>query len=446
MHARLTDARRRALAKLRVYLDPPVVAIALLGFCAGIPLALSGATLSVAMADRGVDLSTIGLLSLAGLPYSLKFLWAPAIDTVPVPILSRLIGHRRSWLVLCNLAVFAAIVFLGTRDPLAHPYEVGLGAVVVAAASATMDIVIDALRIDRLTPQQQAPGIASYVMLYRIGLLASGAGTIALAALFEAGGADKSQTWAMAYAAAGALVPIGLLGLYWLAEPPAAESGAAIPSLLPSLKGILVEFLRVEALAALAFIALFKLCDAIMGVMIGPFVLSVGYDKLTYAAIVKGVGFIASILGGIIGAYMFNAMTLRNALWLALALQAASNLAFALLVVLPVDPLFLAGAIIVENLTGGFGTIVFVAYLSALCAGKDSTATRYALLAAISSVGRTTIAASGGYLAQSLGWLLFFLATIAAALPAAALLLWLGRLRHFERLPASTSKATGRDD
>ena len=165
----------------------------LLGFSAGLPLALSADTLRVWMADRGVDLGTIGLLSLAGLPYTIKFLWAPVVDALPVPWLSARLGRRRGWLVATQLLLIATILLLGTRDPVSAPLMVGLGALLVAFASATQDIVIDAFRVESLRPEEQAAGMASYVAAYRVGMLASGAGVIALTAWLEREGFDKAR-------------------------------------------------------------------------------------------------------------------------------------------------------------------------------------------------------------------------------------------------------------
>ena len=180
-----------------------VLIVLLLGFSAGLPLALSGETLRVWMADRGVDLGTIGLLSLAGLPYTIKFIWAPVVDALDVPWLSQRLGRRRGWLVASQLLLMAAIVFLGTRDPIAAPLVVGLGALLVAFASATQDIVIDAYRVESLAVEEQAAGMAGYVAAYRIGMLASGAGVIGLSAWLEAQGVSKVAVWPIAYARGG---------------------------------------------------------------------------------------------------------------------------------------------------------------------------------------------------------------------------------------------------
>ena len=429
-------------AALAVYLRPRVLIVLLLGFSAGLPLALSGETLRVWMADRGVDLGTIGLLSLAGLPYTIKFLWAPVVDALDVPWLCQRLGRRRGWLVASQLLLMAAILFLGTRDPVAAPLVVGLGAMLVAFASATQDIVIDAYRVETLAPDEQAAGMASYVAAYRIGMLASGAGVIGLTAWLEAQGLDKTVVWPIAFAVAAALVLVGLAAVLLAREPAtgadpgaAPDRSAAVARVVRTARDAFVDFLsRDAALAVLAFVILYKLCDALAGAMTAPFVLSLGYDKGTYAAIVKGVGLAALLIGGFAGGAVAKAIPLATALWLGAILQMISNLAFVWLGLQTPSAWALTVAIVFENFTGAIGTVIFVAYLSALCRNPLHTATQYALLTALASTGRTLLSAGTGFMAQSIGWSAFFVVTALAALPALALLSWLQRRRHFAAL------------
>jgi PAT family beta-lactamase induction signal transducer AmpG len=429
---------------LAVYLRPRVLIVLLLGFSAGLPLALSGETLRVWMADRGVDLGTIGLLSLAGLPYTIKFLWAPVVDALDVPWLCARLGRRRGWLVASQLLLMAAILFLGTRDPVAAPLVVGLGAMLVAFASATQDIVIDAYRVESLAPDEQAAGMASYVAAYRLGMLASGAGVIGLTAWLETLGLDKTVVWPIAFAVAAALVVVGLAAVLLAREPAtgadpgaAEDKSAAVARVARTARGAFIDFLsRDAALAVLAFVILYKLCDALAGAMTAPFVLSLGYDKGTYAAIVKGVGLAALLIGGFAGGAVAKALPLATALWLGAILQMFSNLAFVWLGLQAPSAWALTVAIVFENFTGAIGTVIFVAYLSALCRNPLHTATQYALLTALASTGRTLLSSGTGFMAQSIGWSAFFAVTALAALPALALLAWLQRRRHFVPLDA----------
>lgn len=427
------------LDALTVYFRARVLIVLLLGFSAGLPLALSGETLRVWMADRGVDLGTIGLLSLAGLPYTIKFIWAPVVDALDVPWLSQRLGRRRGWLVASQLLLMAAIVFLGTRDPITAPLAVGLGALLVAFASATQDIVIDAYRVESLAVDEQAAGMAGYVAAYRIGMLVSGAGVIGLSAWLEAQGVSKVAVWPIAYGVAAVLVLVGLFAVLAGREPEdrAARSKAetksdALTRVFMTARDAFADFLsRDAAIAILVFVVLYKLCDALAGTMTAPFVLSLGYDKGTYAAIVKGVGLGALLIGGFAGGAVARAMPLARALWLGAILQMVSNLAFVWLYFQPAGTWALTAAIVVENFTGAIGTVIFVAYLSALCGNPLHTATQYALLTALASTGRTFLSSGSGFLVNAIGWPLFFIATAVVALPSLVLLAWLQRRGHF---------------
>ena len=429
---------------ISVYLRPRVLIVLLLGFSAGLPLALSGETLRVWMADSGVDVGTIGLLALAGLPYTIKFLWAPLVDALDVPWLSARLGRRRGWLVASQLVLMATILLLGTRDPLGAPVIVGLGALLVAFASATQDTVIDAFRVESLPGDEQAAGMAGYVAAYRIGMLASGAGAIGLSAWLELQGLGKEAAWPIAYAAAAALVAVGLVATLLAREPAvnreaagAASGSDAVARVAHTAKGAFREFLaRDAALAVLAFVILFKLCDALAGAMTAPFVLSLGYDKATYAAVVKGLGLVALLAGGFAGGAIARVLPLGASLWLGAILQMLSNLAFVWLGFQAASAGALAAAVIVENFTAAVGTVIFVAYISALCRNPLHTATQYALLAALASAGRTVFSSGTGFLVAAIGWPAFFVATAAAALPALGLLAWLERRGHFEGLAA----------
>jgi MFS transporter, PAT family, beta-lactamase induction signal transducer AmpG len=441
----LRSAAKAFAAALAVYASVRVAVVLLLGFSAGLPLALSAETLRVWMADRGVDVGTIGLVSLASVPYTIKFLWAPIVDALQIPWLSIRLGRRRAWLVASQLSLMAAIVWLGTRDPATAPLAVGVGALMVAFASATQDIVIDAFRVESLSVEEQAAGMAGYVAAYRIGMLASGAGVVGLTAWLETRGIGKAAVWPIAYGMAALLVLVGLLAVLFAREPKARVADArasarsdALARVLATARDAFADFLsRDAALAALAFVVLYKLCDALAGAMTAPFVLTgLGYDKATYAAIVKGLGLAALLIGGFAGGAVARALPLVTALWLGAILQMVSNLAFVWLWYQPPSAWALAVAMVLENFTGAIGTVIFVAYLSALCRSPLHTATQYALLTALASAGRTIFASGTGFVVDAIGWPAFFTATALAALPALALLAWLQRRGHFAPLDA----------
>ncbi|QDL99355.1 AmpG family muropeptide MFS transporter [Rhodopseudomonas palustris] len=427
---------------MAVYLQPRVLVVLFLGFASGLPLALSGSTLLVWMRESGVDLGTIGLFALVGTPYTLKFIWAPLVDALHVPLLTRAFGRRRGWLVFAQLLLIAAILLLALTDPAKSPLYVAIGALLVAAASATQDIVIDAFRVESLPEDEQAAGMASYVAAYRIGMLISTAGVLFLVSAYESTGLTRNTAWMWGYVTMAAMVLIGTVTALVATEPEQSRRAEAATSGESSFKrvfhaalGAFTEFLtRKDALTVLAFVVLFKFTDAFSGTMTAPFVIDLGYSRNDYAAIVKGVGLAATLIGGFAGGYLARRYSLVTSLWIGAVLQAVSNLAFAWLSTVGVNQWALAMAISVENFTGAIGTVIFVAYLSALCQNPLHTATQYALLTALAAVGRTYLSAGAGYVAQATGWPAFFIISVAVAVPSLVLLAFLQRRDHFATL------------
>src|SRR3984885_4452401 len=295
----VTKPRRSLTDALAVYLKRRVLIILFLGFSSGLPLALSGTTLLVWMRESGVNLGTIGLFALVGTPYTIKFLWAPLIDALDVPVLSRFFGRRRGWLLLSQFLLIAAIVFLGFCDPALSPFVVAFGALLVATASATQDIIVDAFRVESLDESEQAAGMASYVAAYRIGMLASTAGALFLVSGFEAVfGFDRHAAWSAGYAVTAALVLIGVETTLFAAEPEKSAAANAVHAredtrgrVVDAAVGAFSEFLtRGVVFAVLAFVVLFKFTDALSGAMTAPFVIDLGFSRNEYATIIKGVG------------------------------------------------------------------------------------------------------------------------------------------------------------
>ncbi|MDI1343797.1 MAG: MFS transporter, partial [Pseudolabrys sp.] len=432
---------------LAVYLKPRVLIVLLLGFSSGLPLALSGSTLAVWLTESNIDLGTIGLFSLVGLPYTFKFLWAPLTDALDVPFLSRKLGRRRGWLVFTQLLLFATIVFLGFCDPLRSLPLIVFGAVLVATASATQDIVVDAFRVESLETSEQGAGMAGYVAAYRIGMLVSGAGVLVLVALLERLGVAHSAVWMWGYIAAAFGMAIGMVATLLATEPDAPpqlvdHNHAPLRRLTETATGAFGEFLaRDAAIAVLLFVVLYKFCDAFAGALTAAFVINIGFDKATYAAVVKGVGLAAALIGGFAGGSLVRALPLATSLWIGGFVQMLSNLTFSWLAVVGTSLPALTVTIIVENFTGAIGTVIFVAYLSALCGNRAHTATQYALLTALAAVGRTTLASGGGFIAEDWGWVMFFIITALSAIPSLILLWWLQVRGHFKSL--EPAKATG---
>src|SRR4051794_17543036 len=427
---------------LAVYLQPRVLIVLFLGFSSGLPLALSGSTLLVWMRESGVDLKTIGLFALVGTPYTLKFLWAPLVDAMHVPLFTRAFGRRRGWLLFSQLLLIVAILLLALTDPARSPFYVALGALLVATASSTQDIVVDAFRVESLPESEQAAGMASYVAAYRIGMLVSTAGALFIVSGFESTGITRNAAWMWGYVAMAALVLIGTVTALAATEPAQSaraeavtRSESAVTRVWHAASGAFSEFLtRQDALAALAFVVLFKFTDAFSGTMTAPFVIDLGFTRNDYAAIVKGVGLAATLIGGFAGGFVARRYPLATSLWIGGVVQALANLAFSWLALVGVSQWALALAITAENFTSAIGTVIFVAYLSALCQNPLHTATQYALLTALAAVGRTYLSSGAGYVATATGWPVFFAICVLVAVPSLFLLAWLQRRGHFAAL------------
>mgnify|MGYP005838092239 CR=1 FL=1 len=425
----------RFVAGWRVYTERRALIILLLGFSAGLPLALTGSTLSLWMADEGVDLGTIGLFSLVGLPYVLKFLWAPLVDAAPVPLLTKWLGRRRGWLVATQLALLAAIGLMGLIDPLTAPFLMAAAALTVAFLSATQDVVIDAFRVETLDESQYAAGMANYVAAYRVALLVAGAGAVGALGVFQALGAPPETLWSWAYGLMAALMGVGLFASFWASEPEgSAEIEAAHRKMALAARfehAVINPFTDFIAkpgfLVLLAFVILFKFGDAFAGAMVAPFALAIGFEKDVYAYVANGIGLPAALIGGFAGGALGRVLSMRAALWVAGVFQMVSNLAFCWQAWMGPDATALGLTVGIEAFTGGVGTVIFVAFLSSICSTREFTATQFALLSALAAVGRTVLAASAGYVAAATGWVPFFLLTTLAAVPGLLLLYWLGR-------------------
>jgi PAT family beta-lactamase induction signal transducer AmpG len=433
---------REALA---VYLKPRVLVVLLLGFSGGLPFSLTGMALQARITESGVDIRTIGLFAAVGIPYLIKFLWAPLTDALDVPVLSPWLGRRRGWLMLTQLWLMAAIMLLAFCSPTLSPLPVAIAALVVATASATQDILIDAFRVESLPEEEQAAGMASYVAAYRIGALVSGAGTLFLVSGFEGLSLDRQTAWTGGFVIMAVLVLVGVVATLLAVEPAQsvateaehathADETAASRVGKAALGAFLDFFARDAAIAVLAFVTLFKLADALALALTTPFVLDLGFSRNELAGIVKGVGLIATLTGGFVGGYVARALPLAPSLWLGGILQSVTILAFAWQAVVGMDVLTLTFTITVQYFTDAIGTVIFVAYLSALCGNPLHTATQYALLTALTAAGRTVFSLGTGYMAHAAGWVWYFLICAAAAIPGFILLAYLQRRGHFATL------------
>ncbi|HZY58593.1 MAG TPA: MFS transporter [Candidatus Binataceae bacterium] len=427
---------------LAPYADRRVLMILPLGFASGLPLLLTYSTLSAWLATAGVSHARIGAFALVGTPYAFKFLWSPLIDRLPPPLP---LGRRRGWGIAIQIALAAAMLALGSCNPRTNLVRMGALALLVAFLSASQDIVIDAWRVEVLAPEQQGPGAALIQTGYRVAMLVSGAGTLMIAA---------RASWFAAYATMAALLVVGMLVFVFGPEPelpvdvaqpvPTGGREALRQWLVTAVSGPFADFMRRPVWPAiLIFILGYKLGEAMAGVMATPLYVALGFSLNEIAAVSKLVGFFATVAGALVGGIVTARFGVMRALLLCGLLQSAGNLFYVLQVVGGHRIGYLAMCVAAENLTGAMAGAALVAYLSGLCS-PAFTATQYALLSSLAAVGRTLVASSGGVLADSLGWVPFFLLTTVVTVPALVLLVWIARRdpAQSERplpLPAATS-------
>jgi len=382
-----------------------------MGFTSGLPLLLTGSVLQAWLKDSGVSLAAIGAASLIGLPYTLKFLWAPLFDRFTLP----LFGRRRGWLLLMQIILAAALVGLSWSNPATNLWGVALAALLVTFFSASQDIVVDAYRRESLHDAELGFGSALFVNGYRIGMLLAGGGGLILADLLS---------FPVMYQLMAAFMSVGIITTL-LAREPALPPGAP-----RTLKSAVIEpfvefFKREEAWLILAFILFYKLGDTLATAISTPFYLDLGFTKTEIGAVVKLFGFWATILGGTLGGIWILRMGMYRALWTFGILQMLSTFGFVLLAHLGPHLSGLAAVVAVENFTGGLGTAAFVGFMGAMT-DKRFTATQYALLSSLMGVPRVILSAPTGWMAETMGWTLFFLTCTLMALPG----LWL--LRRFK--------------
>ncbi len=416
------------LASLRVYREPRLLAILFMGFASGLPLPLTFATLSFWLAESGVSRTNIGLFVLVGFAYNYKFLWSPVLDRMPIPFLTRLLGRRRSWALVIQALLMAAIFALGRSDPRTDLATVALLAVLVAFLSASQDIVIDAYRIELLKPEEQGPGAAATQWGYRIGLLAAGAGALYAAAF---GG------WGFAYALMAVLMLVGMVTVLLTPEPaveaalprPAVSGWAARPAAWAH-EAIVLPFADLTRrrgwIVILVFVVLYKLGEAMAGAMANPLYQQLGFSKIEVANIAKLVGFVATLAGVAVGGLLVARIGLLRGLFVGGILQMLSNLMYVAQVLAGHDNAMLAVSIFTENFTNGMGSAAFVAYLSSLC-NVAFTATQYALFSSLAALPTRLLSAPSGWLVDRLDWIPFFLLTTVICVPGLLVLLWLMR-------------------
>ena len=412
---------------LRVYADRRMMLLIALGFSSGVPLLLVGGTLQFWLWQEGLSRTDVALFSAAATPYVFKFLWAPLVDRMRLPWLTRRLGMRRGWLLVVQIALAFAIAELSSTQPRVDPWETARWTLAVAFLAATQDILIDAYRIDLLPLEDQGAGAAAAVLGYRLAMLVTSAGALYAATYLG--------DWSLAYLGMAPLVLVGigatLVGPFIKAEPPpivaATRLDAAAQHMRLAFLGPLVDILkRPGAMYVLAFVALFKLGDGMAGVLVNVMLKDVGFTNIEIANIAKTFGLGATLVGLGIGGALVRGVGVVRAMWFAGFVQLASNLMFCWQAYAGHDVYLLVATITVENVSGGVGTAAFVAYMSGLCSASFS-ATQYALLTALAGFSRRFLAAGGGVFADTHGWVLYFAFTAVCAVPGLLLLYVLQR-------------------
>jgi len=435
-----TDSRQIKpswLETFKVYLEPPTVRMLLLGFSAGLPLLLVLGTLSFWLREAGIDRTTIGYLSWVGLAYAFKWVWAPLVDRMPIPLLTRWLGRRRSWLLLAQLAVMVGLVAMSFNDPKLDLQPVVWGALAVAFGSATQDIALDAFRIESAETDRQAALAAAYQTGYRLAMIWAGAGVLWVAARAEIPGVASYQhaAWQTAYLVMAASMLLGMLTVL-LSPEPSHRVLAPSKNMAEWLNSALVEpfadFLRrygKQAMLILALIAIYRISDVVMGIMANPFYVDMGYTKDEVAAVTKIYGVIMTLAGAFVGGVLSMRFGVMRVLMLGAVLSAASNLLFAWLGTRGHDVTALIFVVSADNLSSGIASAAFIAYLSSLT-NLNYSATQYAIFSSVMLLAPKFLAGYSGRYVDAFGYQNFFVATSLLGVPV-LLLVWLaGRVKH----------------
>jgi PAT family beta-lactamase induction signal transducer AmpG len=421
------------LAALKVYAHPRVIGMLFLGFSAGLPLLLVLGTLSFWLSEAGITRATIGHLSWVGLVYGFKFLWSPLVDRLPLPVLTRVLGKRRAWLLLSQLCIALALLGMANTDPVINLTHTVYFALALAFASATQDIALDAYRIEAVETEKQGAMAATYQAGYRIAMITAGAGALWIAAAFDPSEASYDfRPWQVAYTAMAALMLIGMVTTLIIREPahaaplPRLAGQGFMRWLATSFVQPFVEFFgrfKWQALLILALIAVYRISDVVMGVMSNPFYQELGFTKDEVATVSKVYGVIMTIVGAALGGLLTLRLGVMRTLFLGALLSAATNLLFVWLAGRGHDVSALVFTVSADNLSAGIASSAFVAYLSGLV-NQNFSATQYALFTSVMLLLPKFIAGFSGEFVDAWGWAAFFSGTAAIGVPVLGLV-WL---------------------
>ncbi|MGZ3331889.1 MAG: AmpG family muropeptide MFS transporter [Gemmatimonadaceae bacterium] len=394
----------------RIFVQPKMATLLVLGFSSGLPFYLTSKTLQAWMTTAKVDLATIGFFSLVTLPYSLKFVWAPVMDRYVPPFL----GRRRGWVLITQVLLLLAIAAMSLHDPRTGLKMLAINAIAIAFFSASQDISLDAYRTDVLRDREMGAGAAVFVMGYRIAMITTGALAFFLA--------DR-MSWNMVYVILSLLMIIGIAGTFAAHEP--VLSDAPPRTLVEAVVLPFADFFQRigvwRALLVLLFIVAYKYSDSLAGSMTTPFLLQAGFSQSEVGAVFLGVGVIATIVGVVAAGAVMGKWGINRSLWIFVVFQGLSNLTYYGLSLSGKNHALMVSAIITENFGLGLVTGGMTAYLQSMC-NKRFTATQFALLSSLMAASRDILVAPAGKIAESLGWPGFFILTVAMAIPPLLLL------------------------
>lgn len=427
----------RWIDTLKVYREPATLRMLSLGFSAGLPLLLVLGTLGFWLREAGIDRTTIGYLSWVGLAYGFKWAWAPLVDRLPIPILTRLLGRRRSWLLLAQAGIMLGLFGMASSDPQLALDRIVWCALAVAFCSATQDIALDAFRIESANTERQAALAAAYQTGYRLAMIWAGAGVLWIAARAEVAGAVVSYqpgAWQTAYGVMAASMLVGVLTVLLSSEPvrrilpPARNARAWLREVLVEPFADFLRRYRGQALLILALIATYRISDVVMGIMANPFYVDMGYTKDEVAAVTKVFGVIMTLVGAFIGGVLSMRLGVMRVLMLGAVLSAASNLLFAWLGTRGHDLQALIWVVSADNLAGGVASAAFIAYLSSLT-NVNYSATQYALFSSMMLLAPKWLAGFSGKFVDAYGYSQFFTSTALLGVPVLLLVALASRVK-----------------
>ena len=423
---------------LLIYLSPSSLRMLTLGFAAGLPLLLVLGTLSFRLREAGIDRATIGFLSWVGLAYGFKWAWAPLVDRLSLPVLTRLLGRRRSWLLLAQACVIVGLLGMSVSNPQVSLTPLVGFALLTAFGSATQDIALDAFRIESAQARLQAVLAASYQTGYRLAMIWAGAGVFWLAALAEntglPAGTYQDNAWSVAYLVMAASMLVGMVTVLFSKEPAQVQ--------LPPAHGLrewlqmavvapFAEFVnryRWHAVLLLALIGTYRISDIVMGIMANPFYVDMGYTKQEVATVTKLYGVAMTLVGAFIGGAMVLRWGVMKVLMLGAVLSAATNLLFAWLALHGHDVYALIAVVSADNLGAGIASAAFIAYLSSLT-NVTYSATQYALFSSLMLLLPKFLAGFSGVAVDAAGYAWFFTGTALLGVPVLGLV-WLANRYH----------------